>query len=49
VFVALGIDHAMASATLSSVACLVIQNFNTLFNKGRNFRKEKFIEYKCVL
>jgi hypothetical protein len=47
VFVALGIQHAMPRAILSSVACSALQNFSTLSHKWYDFRK-KLLNTKCV-
>ena len=50
VFVALVIQHAMRMAILSSVTCLALPYFYTLFHKQHNFRRKKSMEYKtCVL
>jgi hypothetical protein len=48
-FVALGIHMQCACATLSSVACLALQYFSTLFQKRHDFRKKVVKREICVL
>jgi hypothetical protein len=44
VFVALGIQQAMACAVFSSAACLLLQYFSTLSHKRHDFRQKKLLK-----
>ena len=49
VFVALGIYHAMSIRCKSSVACLALQYFSTLFHKKHDFLEESMEHKMCAL
>ena len=49
VFVALGIQHAIACAILSSVVCPAVQSFSTLSHKRQDFRWKNFLQHKMCI